>query len=48
MEAQAVYMQYRDNLDAKEIAKKMDVGVASIRGYVSKGLGRIRGLLDVK
>jgi RNA polymerase sigma factor (sigma-70 family) len=47
IEAQAVCLQYRDNLSAKEIAEKMDVGAATIRGYVSKGLGRIRCLLDM-
>ena len=47
-EAQAVYLQYRDNLNAKEIAEKMKVDPATIRGYVSKGLNRIRELLDIK
>ena len=48
IEAQAVCLQYRDNLSTKEIAERMDVGAATIRGYVSKGLGRIRCLLDIK
>ena len=44
-EAQAVRFQYRDGLDAKEIAEKMSVRNATIRGYVSEGLSRIRRLL---
>ena len=47
-EAQAVYLQYQDDHNAKEIAKKMGVGAATIRGYVSEGLSRIRRLLRVK
>ena len=43
-EAQAVYLQYRDNHNAKEIAEKMGVGAATVRGYVSEGLRRIRRL----
>lgn len=46
IEAQAVYLQYHDDLSAREIAKKMDVGASTIRGYVSKGLKRIRELVD--
>lgn len=46
-EAQAVYMQYRDSYNAKEIAEKMGVGAKTARGYVSEGLGRIRRLLAV-
>jgi RNA polymerase sigma factor (sigma-70 family) len=46
-EAQAVYMQYRDSNNAKEIGEKMGVGAATARGYVSEGLSRIRGLLVV-
>ncbi len=47
-EAQAVYLQYREGHDAKEIARKMGVGIATVRGYVSEGLGRIRRLLSVR
>lgn len=44
-EAQAVRFQYRDGLDAKEIAEKMSVKNKTIRGYVYDGLIRIRRLL---
>jgi RNA polymerase sigma factor (sigma-70 family) len=44
-EAQAVRFQYRDGLDAKEMAEKMSVKNKTIRGYVSDGLSRIRRLL---
>jgi len=47
-EAQAVCLQYRDSHSAKEIAEQMGVGVATVRGYVSEGLSRIRRLLSVK
>jgi len=47
-EAQSVYLQYRDSHSAKEIAKKMGVGAATVRGYVSEGLSRIRRLLSLK
>ncbi|MGB2865033.1 MAG: sigma-70 family RNA polymerase sigma factor [Sedimentisphaerales bacterium] len=47
-EAQAVYLQYRDSHNAKEIAEKMGVGAATVRGYVSEGLSRIRRLLTIK
>ena len=46
-EAQAVYLQYRDSHNAKEIAEKMGVGTKTARGYVSEGLSRIRRLLAV-
>jgi RNA polymerase sigma factor (sigma-70 family) len=46
-EAQAVYLQYRDSHNAKEIAERMGVGAATVRGYVSEGLSRIRRLLTV-
>jgi RNA polymerase sigma factor (sigma-70 family) len=46
-ETQAVYLQYRDSHNAKEIAEKMGVGAATARGYVSEGLSRIRTLLTV-
>jgi RNA polymerase sigma factor (sigma-70 family) len=46
-EAQAVYLQYRDSHNAKEIAEKMGVSTKTARGYVSEGLGRIRRLLTV-
>lgn len=44
-EAQAVCFQYRDGLDAKEIAEKMSAKDKTIRGYVSEGLSRICRLL---
>lgn len=44
-EAQAVRFQYRDGLDAKEMAEKMSVKNKTIRGYVYEGLSRIRRLL---
>jgi RNA polymerase sigma factor (sigma-70 family) len=47
-EAKAVYLQYRDSYNAKEIAEKMGVGAATVRGYVSEGLSRIRRLLSIK
>ena len=47
-EAQAVYLQYRDSRNAKEIAEKMGVGAATVRGYVSEGLSRIRSLLKIR
>jgi len=47
-EAQAVYLQYRDSHNAREIAEKMGVGIATVRGYLSEGLSRIRRLLSVK
>jgi len=43
--AQALALQYRDGCDAEEIARVMGVGVATARGYLSKGLRRIRTLL---
>ena len=46
-EAQAVYLQYRDSHKAKEIAEKMGVGAATVRGYVSEGLSRVRKLLTI-
>ena len=45
-EAQAVRLRYRDRLNAKEIAERMGVGVATARGYVFEGLSRIRRLLS--
>jgi RNA polymerase sigma factor (sigma-70 family) len=47
-EAQAVYLQYQDDHNAKEIAQKMGVGAATVRGYVSDGISRIRRLLSTK
>ncbi len=47
-EAQAVCLQYRDSHSAKEMAEQMGVGIATVRGYVSEGLGRIRRLLSVR
>jgi len=47
-EAQAVYLLYRDGCSAKEIAERMGVGLATVRGYVSEGLSRIRRLLSMK
>lgn len=47
-EAQAVYLLYRDGCSAKEIAQRMGVGLATVRGYVSEGLSRIRRLLSMK
>jgi RNA polymerase sigma factor (sigma-70 family) len=47
-EAQAVYLQYRDSHNAREIAEKMGVGIATVRGYLSEGLSRIRRLLSVE
>ena len=44
-ESRAVRFQYRDGLDAKEIAEKMNVKNKTIRGYVYEGLSRIRRLL---
>lgn len=44
-EAQAVRFQYRDGLDAKEMAEKMNVKSKTTRGYVYDGLSRIRRLL---
>ncbi len=45
-EAQAVRLHYRDNRDAEEIAEEMGVCVAAARGYLAKGIGRIRRLLS--
>jgi RNA polymerase sigma factor (sigma-70 family) len=47
-EAQAVCLQYRDNHNAEEIAEKMGVRAATVRGYVSEGLSRIRRLFSAK
>ena len=46
--AQALAFHYRDGCDAKEIARVMGVHVATARGYVAKGLSRIRRLLRDK
>ena len=43
--AQALHLHYRDGCDTKEIAREMGVDLATARGYVSKGLSRIRRLL---
>jgi len=43
-EAQAVYLRYREGLNAKEIAEKLGVGIATARGYVCEGLSRIHSL----
>ena len=42
IEAQAVYLQYQDNLNAIQIAEKMNVCPATVRGYVSKGIFKMR------
>ncbi|UCD00159.1 MAG: sigma-70 family RNA polymerase sigma factor [Phycisphaerales bacterium] len=47
-EACAVCLQYREGHDAREIAGRMNVGIATVRGYVSEGLSRIRRLLGIK
>lgn len=44
-EAQAIILQYRDGLSAGRIAEKMGVQRATVRGYVSEGLRKTRGLL---
>ena len=44
-EAQAVRMRYQDGLSTERIAEKMGVQRATVRGYVSEGLRKIRELL---
>ena len=47
-EGQAVYLQYRDGHNTKEIAEKMGVGIGTVRGYLAEGLSTIRRLLSIK
>jgi RNA polymerase sigma factor (sigma-70 family) len=47
-EAQALSLLYRDGDSAKGIAERMGVGLATVRGYLSDGLSRIRRLSNVK
>lgn len=44
-EAQASYLQYRDDLSTAKIAEIMNVRRVTVRGYVHEGLKRIRRIL---
>lgn len=45
-EAQASYLQYRDDLSTEKIAEIMDVRRVTVRGYIHEGLKRIRRILQ--
>ena len=46
--AQAIMLRYGDNLSVKEVAKKMNVKIPSVRRYLSTGLKILRQLLTGK
>lgn len=42
----AITLRYRDGYSIKEVADKMDLKNASVRHYISKGLGKVRKCLN--
>lgn len=48
IEAQAIFLRYRNNYKIKEVAKKMGIGSNTAWRYIYKGLRKIRQFLRIR